>query len=32
VVDTVFPLADAAVAHHRMEEAEQFGKIILGIA
>jgi NADPH:quinone reductase-like Zn-dependent oxidoreductase len=32
VVDKVFPLADAAAAHRRMEEAEQFGKIVLGIA
>ncbi|MBX6313449.1 MAG: zinc-binding dehydrogenase [Isosphaeraceae bacterium] len=27
----VFPLADAAGAHRRMEEAEQFGKIVLKI-
>jgi NADPH:quinone reductase-like Zn-dependent oxidoreductase len=32
VVDQVFPLADAAAAHRRMEEAGQFGKIVLGIA
>jgi zinc-binding alcohol dehydrogenase/oxidoreductase len=31
VVDQVFPLADAAAAHRRMEEAEQFGKIVLRI-
>jgi NADPH:quinone reductase-like Zn-dependent oxidoreductase len=31
VVDRVFPLADAAAAHRRMEEAGQFGKIVLGI-
>jgi NADPH:quinone reductase-like Zn-dependent oxidoreductase len=31
VVDRVFPLADTATAHRRMEEAGQFGKIVLGI-
>ena len=31
VVDQVFPLADAATAHRRMEEAGQFGKIVLQI-
>jgi zinc-binding alcohol dehydrogenase/oxidoreductase len=31
VIDRVFPLAEAAAAHHRMEEAEQFGKIVLKI-
>jgi NADPH:quinone reductase-like Zn-dependent oxidoreductase len=31
VVDKVFPLADTAAAHRRMEEAGQFGKIVLGI-
>jgi zinc-binding alcohol dehydrogenase/oxidoreductase len=31
VVDRVFPLAEAAAAHRRMEEAGQFGKIVLGI-
>lgn len=31
VVDRSFPLADAAEAHRRMEEAEQFGKILLTI-
>jgi zinc-binding alcohol dehydrogenase/oxidoreductase len=31
VVDRVFPLAEAAVAHRRMEEAGQFGKIVLGM-
>jgi NADPH:quinone reductase-like Zn-dependent oxidoreductase len=31
VVDQVFPLADAAAAHRRMEEAGQFGKIVLAI-
>jgi zinc-binding alcohol dehydrogenase/oxidoreductase len=30
VVDRVFPLGEAAAAHRRMEEAEQFGKIVLG--
>jgi NADPH:quinone reductase-like Zn-dependent oxidoreductase len=30
-VDVVFPLADAAAAHRRMEEAAQFGKIVLRI-
>jgi NADPH:quinone reductase-like Zn-dependent oxidoreductase len=29
VVDQVFPLADAAAAHQRMDEAGQFGKVIL---
>src|SRR5215469_2006748 len=29
VVDKTFPLADAAAAHRRMEEAGQFGKIVL---
>lgn len=32
VVDRVFPLADAAAAHRRMEEGGQFGKIVLGIS
>lgn len=32
VVDRVFPLDEAADAHRRMEEAEQFGKIVLRIA
>ncbi|OJW23048.1 MAG: alcohol dehydrogenase [Planctomycetales bacterium 71-10] len=31
VVDRTFPLADAAEAHRRMDEAGQFGKIVLGI-
>jgi zinc-binding alcohol dehydrogenase/oxidoreductase len=31
VIDRVFPLAEAAAAHQRMEEAEQFGKIVLRI-
>ena len=32
VVDRVFPLAAAAAAHRRMDEAGQFGKIVLEIA
>jgi len=32
VVDRVFPLAAAADAHRRMDEAGQFGKIVLEIA
>jgi zinc-binding alcohol dehydrogenase/oxidoreductase len=28
-VDQVFPLAEAAASHRRMEEAGQFGKIVL---
>ncbi len=31
VIDTVFPLAEAAQAHERLERGEQFGKIILSI-
>jgi NADPH:quinone reductase-like Zn-dependent oxidoreductase len=31
VVDEVFPLADAAAAHERLERGEQLGKIILRI-
>jgi zinc-binding alcohol dehydrogenase/oxidoreductase len=31
VVDRVFPLAEAAAAHRRMNDAEQFGKIVLRI-
>ena len=31
VIDQVFPLADAAAAHRRMNEGEQFGKIVLKI-
>jgi NADPH:quinone reductase-like Zn-dependent oxidoreductase len=31
VVDAVFPLHDAAAAHERLEQAEQFGKIVLCI-
>lgn len=29
VVDRVFPLADAAAAHDRMDDASQFGKLVL---
>ncbi|OGB97486.1 MAG: hypothetical protein A3G35_07655 [candidate division NC10 bacterium RIFCSPLOWO2_12_FULL_66_18] len=29
VVDSVFPLRDTAAAHRRMDEAQQFGKIVL---
>jgi NADPH:quinone reductase-like Zn-dependent oxidoreductase len=32
VVDSVFPLAEAAAAHERLERGEQFGKIILTMA
>jgi NADPH:quinone reductase-like Zn-dependent oxidoreductase len=31
VVDTVFPLADAAAAQQRLEAKEQFGKIVLDV-
>lgn len=31
VVDTVFPLADAHKAHRQMEDAEQFGKLVLRV-
>ena len=31
VVDEVFPLAEAAAAHDRMERGEQLGKIVLRI-
>src|SRR3954469_21980604 len=31
VVDSVFPLAEAATAHERMERGEHFGKIVLSI-
>ena len=30
-VDSVFPLADAAKAHQRLESGEQFGKVVLAI-
>ena len=32
VIDSVYPLERAADAHRRMEEHEQFGKIVLAIA
>jgi len=32
VVDKIFPLAATAAAHRRMEDAGQFGKIVLGIS
>ena len=32
VIDRVFPLAEAAAAHRRMEEAGQFGKIVLSMS
>jgi zinc-binding alcohol dehydrogenase/oxidoreductase len=32
VIDRVFPLAEAAAAHRRMEDAGQFGKIILSMS
>lgn len=31
VVDRVFPLSEVPAAHRRMEEAEQFGKVVLAI-
>jgi NADPH:quinone reductase-like Zn-dependent oxidoreductase len=31
VVDSVYPLADAAAAHERLESGEQFGKVLLSI-
>lgn len=31
VVDSVFPLAEAAEAHRRMESGEHFGKVVLSI-
>ncbi len=31
VIDSVFPLADAAQAHARLEQGDQFGKVILRI-
>jgi NADPH2:quinone reductase len=30
-VDSVFPLAEAAAAHERLESGEQFGKVVLSI-
>jgi NADPH:quinone reductase-like Zn-dependent oxidoreductase len=31
VIDRVFPLAEAAAAHRRMEAGEHFGKIVLSV-
>ena len=31
VIDSVFPLAEAAAAHERLESGEQFGKVVLRI-
>jgi NADPH:quinone reductase-like Zn-dependent oxidoreductase len=31
IVDRVFPLAEAAAAHERLESGEQFGKVVLSI-
>lgn len=31
VIDTTFPLGEASAAHHRLEDQEQFGKVILSI-
>lgn len=31
VVDRVYPLAEAAAAHQRLDQAEQFGKIVLAV-
>jgi NADPH:quinone reductase-like Zn-dependent oxidoreductase len=31
VIDKVFPLAEAAAAHRRLEQREQFGKIVLKV-
>jgi NADPH:quinone reductase-like Zn-dependent oxidoreductase len=31
VIDTIFPLAEAAEAHRRMEAGEHVGKIVLTI-
>jgi zinc-binding alcohol dehydrogenase/oxidoreductase len=32
VIDSVLPLADARAAHERLEQGEQFGKIVLSIS
>jgi NADPH:quinone reductase-like Zn-dependent oxidoreductase len=29
IIDRVFPLREAAAAHQRLEEGQQFGKIVL---
>jgi NADPH:quinone reductase-like Zn-dependent oxidoreductase len=31
VVDRVYPLADVAAAHERLEAGEQLGKVVLSI-
>jgi NADPH:quinone reductase-like Zn-dependent oxidoreductase len=31
VIDSVFPLADAAGAHARLDAPERFGKVVLAI-
>jgi NADPH:quinone reductase-like Zn-dependent oxidoreductase len=31
VIDSVFPLAEAAAAHERLDAPERFGKIVLAI-
>ena len=31
VIDCVFPLAEAAIAQQRLEQREQFGKIVLEV-
>jgi NADPH:quinone reductase-like Zn-dependent oxidoreductase len=31
VIDSVFPLADVAAAHHRLDAPDRFGKIVLAI-
>jgi NADPH:quinone reductase-like Zn-dependent oxidoreductase len=31
VIDRMYPLAEAAAAHRRMEESGQFGKIVLEV-
>jgi NADPH:quinone reductase len=31
VIDAVFPLADAALAHQRMESSAHVGKIVLDV-
>ena len=32
VIDSVLPLAEAAVAHERMEARRHFGKLVLSVA
>jgi NADPH:quinone reductase-like Zn-dependent oxidoreductase len=31
VIDSVFPLADAAGAHRRLDAPDRFGKVVLAI-